>query len=260
MSYEAILGKFPGLERAEAVCWTGSTAAGWGNVQSDVDLYAFADSALDIPPDETSESWVASDKSGVEWVNWMGRYQDVLCDLEVWPVKALEQVLAPYMDGGEPEFCGLSHDMQDFLYRMAVAVPLKNDSFFSSARSVIEQSSYPRPLARSLKALAENRMVDVGGQLDSGDARSARWTATNEVAAVTADICLLLAGDLCRRPKWLMRRLAATPGCGITVDEYRDVVLGGPQPGESDGEYAMRVVRWAQAHLVRVEAETLLRK
>lgn len=151
-----------------------------------------------------------------------------MVDLEVWRLDSLEQVLAPSLREGEPEFCGLSHDMQDFTYRMAVAVPLKNESFFSAARSLIEESSYQRPIARSLMGLAENRMVDVGGQLDGGDARNARSTVTNEVAAVTADICLLLAGDLCRRPKWLMRRRAAPSVCGIDVDEYRDVVLKGP--------------------------------
>lgn len=257
MSFDAILAKFPGLAEAAAVCWTGSTAAGWGNAQSDVDLFAFSDTDLDLPPDETSETWTSTDKSGVGWFNWMGRYQDVLVDLEVWKTGSLPEVLGPYLAANEPEFCGLSHDMQDFIYRMSVARPLKNTEFFEEARALIERSAYPRSLARSLKALAENRMIDASGQLEGGDPVSARWTATNEVAFVTADICLLLAGDLCRRPKWLMRRLAATPQCGISVDEYRSVVLNGPVDGETDGEYAMRVCRWAQSHLIRVERETL---
>lgn len=257
MSFEAILAKFPALADAEAVCWTGSTAAGWGNPQSDVDLFAFSDTDLDLPPDETSETWMSTDKSGVGWFNWMGRYQDVLVDLEVWRTDSLSKVLEPYLAANEAEFCNLTHDMQDFIYRMSVARPLKNADFFEEAREPIQRSSYPRSLARSLKALAENRMIDAVGQLEGGDAMSARFTATNEVAFVTADICLLLAGDLCRRPKWLMRRLAATPQCGISVEEYRSVVLNGPDAAESDGEYALRVCRWAQSHLIRVERETL---
>jgi hypothetical protein len=35
------------------------------------------------------------------------------------------------------------------------------------------------------------------------------------------------------------------------------VVLDGSRPGESDGDYALRVARWAQGHIVRLDGEFL---
>ncbi len=256
LSYDAVLRRFPSLSRAEAICWTGSTAIGWGNALSDVDLYAFCDEELDLPADDTAEIWPSVDSSGVRWMNWMGRYGDVCLDLEIWTLDSLASVLRPYLDGNEPEWTDLSPDLQDFVYRMSIAIPLHNDGFFTEARAMVARSTYPRALARVLKATAENNLVDVAGQLQSGDAITARNTATLAAFAV-ADHCLVLAGELCRRRKWLLRRLAVTPGCGITVDEYRSEVLDGGRPGESDADCALRIARWAQYHLIRVEDEAL---
>lgn len=256
LSFSAILKRFPGLAEAEAVCWTGSTAAGWGNALSDVDLYVFSDHELELPVDDTMETWPSSDKSGVRWHNWMGRYGDVCVDLETWPTETLATVLVPYLAADEPEFCGLSENLQDFVYRLSIAVPLKNDAYFDRVRQLIDRSSYRRSLARSLKSLAENQLNDLAGQLASGDVISARFSATL-AAYFAADHCLVLAGELCRRRKWLLRRLQATPACGISVDEYRAEVLDGARPGESERDCAVRTARWAQSHLIRVEPQAL---
>jgi hypothetical protein len=251
LSLDAILRHFPGLVDAEAVCLTGSTAAGWGNTFSDVDLYAFSDRELVLPADETAETWPGSDQSGVRWHNWVGVYGNARVDLKVWPIDTLRTVLGPYL-GIEVEFCTLGDLLQDFIYRIAIGIPLKNDAFFRGMRYLLDTSSYPRALARYMKTLAENSLMDVAGQLDSGDHMTARLSATMAAAKV-ADASLLLAGELCRREKWLLRRLESMPACGIDVNEYRAIVLDGPRPGETDGECALRVARWAQAHIVRLE-------
>lgn len=256
LSFAAILQRFPGLAESEAVCWTGSTAAGWGNVLSDVDLFVFSDRTIDLPIDDTMEAWASSDKSGMRWLSWMGRYDDVCVDLQVWPTDALATVLEPYLGADEPEFCGLSVDLQDFVYRVSIGVALKDEDYFDRMRVVIRRSSYRRSLARQLKSIAENQLNDVAGQLASGDIMSARLAAT--LAAYTAaDHCLVLAGELCRRQKWLLRRLEATPSCGISVAEYRTVVLDGASNGEPELDCAVRIARWAQSHLIRVESEAL---
>lgn len=256
VSLAGLVERFPGLAEATAVCWTGSTAVGWGNELSDLDLYAFSDTDIELPADDSSETWTTTDKAGASWSNWMGRYGDVLADLKVSSVDALQDLLKPFLADDEPEFSGLGPTAQDFVYRMAVAVPLKNDEYFAAARDLIYGSSYRRALARELKALAENLLVDIAGQVRGGDERSARLAATM-AAAVTADQCLVLAGELCRRKKWLMRRLASAPGCGISLEEYQAEVVDGPGAGESDGDYALRVARWTQTHLARTEAEAL---
>jgi hypothetical protein len=256
MSFDAVMGRFPGLADAEAVCWTGSTAVGWGNALSDVDLYAFADQDLNLPPDDSSEAWTRTDMSGVTWHNWVGRYGDVCVDLETWRTATVKQVLEPYLAEGGPEFCRLNDTMQDFLYRVSIAVPLKNKDYFDREKEIIRRSTYAQSLARIRKAEAELYLIDVAGQLKSGDTMTARLTATLAAYAV-ADQCLILAGDLCRREKWLMRRLESTPACGIGVNEYRATVLEGARDGESDADVAERVARWAQAHLVRVEDAVL---
>lgn len=223
---------------------------------SDVDLYAFSNTELELPVDETAESWRSTDQSGVSYGNWIGRFGDVLVDLKTWPMDAVSRLLAPYLGPEEPEFCDLSENMSDFVYRMSMAVPLKNEEFFAQARRLIERSAFGRSRARGVKTLAENRLIDVAGQLASGDVMSARLTAT-QVAFMAADFSLILAGQLCNRPKWLMRRLQDTPECGITVEEYRNTVLDGPRDGEPEADYALRVARWAQAQLVRGEPKAL---
>lgn len=252
ISFSAILERFPGLAEAEAVCWTGSTAAGWGNALSDVDLYVFSDQELQLPIDETMETWWNTDESGLRWLSWMGRYGDTCVDLKVWPTRALESVLTPYIAPNEPEFCGLSYEMQDLIFRVAIAIPLKNTAYFDTMRKVIYGSSYRQSLARSIKSKAENRLNDFSGQLASGDVMSARFSATL-AAYSAADHCVVLAGDLCPVQKWLPRRLQGAPACGITPDEYRSEVLDGARPGESERDCAVRIARWAQSHLIRVE-------
>ncbi|MFI7068840.1 hypothetical protein [Micromonospora sediminicola] len=255
LTFEGILKRFPGLAEAEAVCRTGSTAAGWGNVSSDFDLYAFSDKKLDLPVDETMEAWPGSDKSGIRWDNWMGEYEKSRVDLTVWPTDTLATVLAPYLDG-EVEFCVMSQVLRDFVYRVSIGIPLKNEGYFERMREMLAKSSFRRSLARYTKAMAENALTDVGGQLDANDQMSARISAMRAAAQAT-DACLILHGEYCPRDKWIMRRLERKPECGIGVDEYRSVVLDGTRPGESDGDYALRVARWAQGHLIRLDGAFL---
>ncbi|MFF9393441.1 hypothetical protein [Streptomyces griseoluteus] len=251
LSFEAILKHFPGLAEAEAVCITGSTAAGWGNTFSDIDLYVFSDKELVLPVDETMETWPGADPSGIRWHNWMGVYDGARVDLKVWPTSTLATALERYLET-EVEFCSMGDFLQDFVYRLSIGIPLKNEKFFQEMNELLDSSSYKRALARLLKADTENSLTDVAGQLDSGDLMSARVSA--DIAAEhIADASLVLAGQLCRRKKWMLRRLEGTPECGITVDEYRSTVLDGARAGESDGDCARRVARWTQAHLVRLE-------
>lgn len=256
LSYEGILGHFPGLADAEAVCLSGSIAAGWGNTFSDIDIYAFADHELVLPVDETMETWPGSEPGGIRWTNWMGRYGDARVDLQVWPTNAVRKALGPFLGDDEPEFANLSTPVEDFIYRVSIAVPLSNSGFIQELQDTITTSSYRRALARKHKARAENALTDVAGQVDSGDHLSARMSAVLAATEV-ADHCLILAGQLCPRSKWLLRRLATTPECGIDVDEYRSTVLNGARPGEDDRDCAMRIARWAQSHLIRVEDAVL---
>jgi hypothetical protein len=252
---DALLKRFPGLADADAVCWTGSTAVGWSNPLSDVDIYAFSDQPLVLPEDETSETRTSNDR-GSSWFAWMGRYEDVCADLQVWPTDALETILRPYLSPDEPEWCELNDRMQEFVYRVSIAVPCKNDTYFDRMRELIGRSSYHRALARNLKALAETQLNDVAGQIAAEDYLTA--TSSAVLAAYTsADHCLVLAGELCRKRKFLLHRIEAAPACGITVDEYRAEVLSGPRDGESEYDYAARVARWAQAQLIRVEPQAL---
>lgn len=128
-SFEGILRHFPGLAEADAVCFTGSVAAGWGNQFSDIDIYAFSDAKLDLPVDDTMETWPGKDPSGLSWHNWMGRYGDSRVDIQVWPTEALSIALAPCLKG-EPEFFAVQGAVPDFVYRFSIGVPLKNEEFF----------------------------------------------------------------------------------------------------------------------------------
>jgi hypothetical protein len=185
----------------------------------------------------------------------MGEYEKSRVDLTIWPTGTLATVLAPYLDA-KLEFCGLSDVLLEFVYRFSVGIPLKNESYFREMREILDRSSFRGALARSMKVWSENALTDVAGQLDAGDEASARISA-GIAANMAVDACLILFAEFCRNDKWVMRRLANTPQCGIGVDEYRSVVLNGTRPGESDGDYARRVARWAQGHLVRLEGEFL---
>lgn len=256
LDLESVVERFPGFRGAEALCWTGSMAVGRGNPQSDLDFYAFADTEIDLPSDESVESWTSTVHGGTRVQCWMGRYGDRLADVQVWPTNFPEKLLEPFLGGKEPEFCGMSTSLQEVVFRLSVAVPLKNAAFFEDVRSLIARSSYKRALGRSLKSRAENLLVDVVGQLQADDFLAARYTAI-QAATFAADHCLVLSGDLCRGPKWLLRRLSQAPDCGIQVGEFEDQVLRGPHEGESGGDTALRVARWAQSHLVRMEPYAL---
>ncbi|MFD7027469.1 nucleotidyltransferase domain-containing protein [Streptomyces sp. NPDC059917] len=260
LAFDAVLQRFPSLAEADAVCMTGSIAAGWGNSYSDIDLFVFSDRELDLPVDETMETWPGEDAtSGIRWVNWMGQYEESLVDLQVWPTDTLPKVLKPFLGDTEPEFGNPGLWIEDLIYRISIATPLKNPAFIENMKQLIANSSYNRALARYLKARIESRLTDVAGQLEAGDILGARMAALLAAEQVV-DQSLLLAGDLCRARKWILRRLEQTPQCGITVDEYRSVVLDGKRPDESDRECAVRVARWAQSQLVRTEDAALTRR
>lgn len=255
LSLDAILGRLPDLAGAEAVGLTGSVIRGWGNTFSDVDVYVFADDDIDLPMDETAEA--SSGREGaLTWTRWIGIYDDWRVDLKVFPTDALTNVLAPYCGPKEPEFGVMQLATADFVYRATIARPLVNGEYFARMRELLDGSSYRRARARSLKGLAENALLDVFGQLRAGDDLSARMAA-NASAAGVADACLVLAGDICPSPKWLVRRLRDTPEAGITPEEYVRDVLDGPREGESHAACALRVARWTRSHFLRVEEQTL---
>lgn len=256
LSLAGILGRFPALAEAVAVGMTGSTAAGYGNVYSDIDLYVFADETPDLPDDETSETWTEGDaKTGLRNFTWMGRYGDSRVDLKVWPVEAPRVALASFLTDPEPEFCEVSGTVTDFIYRLSIARALTNGEYLSDARQLIASSAYARVLARTQKGLVENKLIDIAGQLDAGDVLSARLSAVGAAAGI-AECALIMAGALgqgSKGSKWLLRRLAATPGCGITAEEYCTVVLDGRRDAESDAEYALRVAHWVRDKLIAIE-------
>jgi hypothetical protein len=256
LSRSALLERFPGLGSAHAVCLTGSIEAGWGNIYSDVDIIAFSDQEVPLPLDDTAELWPGSDPCGVDWVRWVGTYRDVCVDIKVVATDAVDIALRPFLDGAEPELCTIGLAMEDFVYRVWIGRALSGQEFFDAQRATIAGSSYRRALARYLKIDAENALTDAAGQLASGDCRTARLSAM-KAAGLIVDSALVIAGELCRGQKWLLRRLESTPTCGITADEYLSEVLEGRRPGESDAECAARIARWAQAHLVRIEDQVL---
>lgn len=257
LSWGALLERFPGLAEAEAVSVTGSIAAGWGNPYSDIDLYAFADREIELPVDKSMELWPGSDPSGLRWTTWIGSYGDHRVDIKVFATDSLVTALAPYDASPEPEYVAKSELVEDFIYRVVAGRPLAGAAFFTRMRALFDASAYRRVRARALKLEAENALVDLAGQLEIGDVLAARVSAMR-AAAFAADCCLVLHGEVCRREKWLLRRLAATPQSGITADEYRAAVLDGPLHGESEAEYALRVGRWTQDQLVRTEDEVLV--
>lgn len=252
----AVLGRLPGLSRAVATCLTGSVAAGWGNTYSDIDIYAFSDTALELPNDDSSETWASQDSSGIRWMNWTGRYGDSRVDLKTLPTSAPRKALEPFT-GSEPEFPdNTSTFLRDFIYRMSIARAITGEGFVEQIKVAVVTSSYRRALARALKLTAESALTDIAGQLDVGDDVSAR-VAAMRAASFTADCCLVMAGELCRSDKWLLRRMQAKPECGITPNEYLSEVLAGEREGESAATCAERIARWAQSHLVRIEDEVL---
>ncbi|MGC4900446.1 hypothetical protein ACLQ2Y_14035 [Micromonospora echinospora] len=257
MTFEALLKRFPGLAEADAVCWTGSTAVGWGNVFSDFDLYAFSDRKLDLPMDETAECWPGSDKSGISWDNWMGEYQKARVDLTIWPTGAFATALKPYLEN-EVEFLSSGYTLEDFVYRVSIGIPLKNEAYFQEQWDLLEKSSFGRARVRWLKVGAENALTDVVGQLDAGDQDSALISARMAAFRVV-DACLAMHGDYCLNEKWAMRRLRGKPECGIKVEEFQQMVLDGPRPGEANGDCALRMARWAQEHIVRLDGELMAR-
>jgi hypothetical protein len=256
LSLTAIAHRFPGILTADAICLTGSIAAGWGNAYSDVDIYAFSDHELELPIDDTMEMWPGSHSSGLRWLSWIGPYDQSRVDLTVWPTDAVATALEPLLGSTEPEYYEAGKALEDLIYRVSIAEPLKGDTLVDEMRRMIGRSGYRRVVARHSKFVAENALTDAAGQLESGDTMTALLSAMR-AATFATDACLLLAGDLCKGEKWMFRRLERTPACGITLSEYRSMVLQTPKAGESDGAASLRLARWAQTHLVRVEDELL---
>lgn len=146
--------------------------------------------------------------------------------------------------------------MKDFVYRASIALPLKGEEFFTTTSKLIASSSYQRALGRLKKSVAENRLTDVAGMLQTGDWMSARLAALAAAESV-ADCAMIMEGSLCHNPKWLLRRIQETPSSGLTVQDYRAEVLEGPRPDESEAECALRIAHWVRRTIIAVERTVL---
>src|SRR5256714_7060132 len=226
LSLDGILRRFPGLAAVEALGITGSTAAGWGNPYSDIDIYAFSDTECELPMDDSVETWRNEDASGLGRVIWMAGYGAALVGLKLWPRAARRRVLASFLDGNDPELIEVGYMMQDFIYRVSVIQPLRGDNFFADTRRLIATSTYPGALARQLKVSAENRLNDVAGQLQAGDTLGARLAAMSAAGFVARSFPGLARGR-CPTAKWVLRRLGRAPARGVNVRQEWPPLPGG---------------------------------
>jgi hypothetical protein len=100
---------------------------------SDLDLFAFSDTTIDLPVDESAETWTSEDRAGTTWSSWMGRYGDVLADVKIGPPDAIERILAPFLEGAEPQFCRIGEVGEDVIFGCPSRCPSRASS--SSTRS-----------------------------------------------------------------------------------------------------------------------------
>ncbi|MBV1849579.1 nucleotidyltransferase domain-containing protein [Catellatospora tritici] len=198
---------------------SGSLVRGWGNPQSDLDVYVVSDSpwsgdsAAVVPLRGLSGS-IPVNAFYVDGCRW---------DVEHWQVVQIDALLAEVSwdryDSGELSHLGLSRHEIDVLERLAYAQPLLQPDWLASRQEALKQSALRTALVAERLNLTDLFIEDAVGQLRAGDEECAVLSARLAFEHVV-DALLASRGEFGHSSKWRPRRFRAVQQDLLSFEDY----------------------------------------
>jgi hypothetical protein len=208
----------PALVRT--VFTAGSLVQGWGNVDSDVDLYVVCRQPAATPFfADLHMTRLAPPGIPVGVLIAVGRE----CDIELWTDDQVDQVLSKVTSAEQARSTslleGFSYFELDFLEKLSHGLPLLGADEFYGLRRRIEDSAWKNIQTCQALALADIYLADALGQLESGDEVSA-VLSTKLAFGHAADAACYARGEYGRNPKWRARRIRQAANPVLPFDRY----------------------------------------
>lgn len=198
----------------------GSVVQGWGNVDSDIDIYLLLH---DLPQgyslEDVHETRSAEGGIPVSSLNIEGRKIDV----EIWTTRQVEQVFALVERPGEERSSsaleGLSYFELDFLEKLGHGLPIFGHVEVAAYKHRLAESAWIEMLLDQALVLSDIYLEDAVGQLESLDFISSVLSA-KLAFGYSVDAITISSGIIGRSPKWRARRMKLANSRILSSDEY----------------------------------------
>lgn len=219
---EACLTELRGRELLgdDALCVfaSGSIVRGWGNAQSDFDLYVASAAAWTGHVDEQSP--VDLDPPTIPVTAF--HVDDVRWDVEYWQSGQIDQLFEKVSWSKYDEDDGpltLSRHEIDFLERLPYADALVGAEWLQAQNEALKASAVRPMLVRSRLNMVDIFTEDAVGQLMSGDQESAVLSA-RQAFAYAVDALTAHLGEIGHSIKWRARRVRSVQPAPLSFEDY----------------------------------------
>lgn len=220
----------------------GSIVQGWGNEDSDVDLYLVVDQ---LEPgyelEEVHDTRHAAGSIPVACLDLPGRRADV----EVWTIQQVEQVLG--LVGGQNDqrsssaLEGLSYFELDFLEKLGHGQAVFGPEEVSERQEQLRNSAWHGMLTEQALLLSDIYLEDAVGQLESSDVISSVLSAKLAFGH-SVDAVAVSSGLIGRSPKWRARRVQLADSDVLPFEEYWNIETMQNYAPERPGDWVRHVV------------------
>lgn len=220
----------------------GSVVQGWGNEDSDIDIYLLA---YDLPRgyslEEVHDTRFADGGIPVSSLNIKGRKIDV----EIWTVYQAEQVLGlvemPESERSSSALEGLSYFELDFLEKLGHGLSVFGHGEVAAYKHRLVESAWTEMLLEQALILSDIYLEDAVGQLESSDLISSVLSAKLAFGH-SVDAIAISSGLIGRSPKWRARRMNLADSRILSPDEYWQIETMQNYDPKNPAEWVRRVV------------------
>jgi hypothetical protein len=229
-------------EYVQAVFVAGSLVQGWGNVDSDLDVYLICTRPTTPAAfTDVHTTRLSSPEVPVGGLPALGRD----CDIEVWTGAQVEELLAQLSPERRARSSsmleGFSHFELDFLEKVSYGIPLSGTRAVERIQRAVRDSVWQDSLISRALDLSDIYLTDALGQLDSGDTVSA--VLSGKLAfGYSVDAVACAAGQYGRSPKWRGRRLCQIDSPLLPFEVYWSVETMAGYDDRDRGRWVLGVV------------------
>ncbi|WP_329201389.1 nucleotidyltransferase domain-containing protein [Streptomyces sp. NBC_01435] len=208
-------------DQCQAAFLVGSTARGWSNKKSDLDICVVSAEPWSFP--DSVEVAVSLEPDVVHWHTFHADNRD--WDLAYWVDAQVDQMLTKISWAEYDQVRATSNDVlppreESFLGRIATCVPLIGEDWVARRRAELDASAFRSVLVTRSLGAADRAIEDGLGQLADGDLHSAVISARLAYGH-TVDALLEERGEYgSYHFKWRPRRFQAAQPEALTFDEY----------------------------------------
>ncbi|MFF1659164.1 nucleotidyltransferase domain-containing protein [Streptomyces sp. NPDC058255] len=192
--------------QAEAVFVSGSLVEGFGNENSDLDVFVLTSSTSDASLSETASTFDMGD-----CLIEVDYHHDVRVDTEIWPIERFFEIAGRISDfpvGDASAIIRFPDRDFDSAHRLRIGVPVRGVEVFNELRDKFDFKRLSRLLANKFVTAYEGHSEDASGAVRANDAYTAmlmsRWALGSAIDAYLAS-----QGMTNPKEKWRFSKLVS---------------------------------------------------